>query len=105
MRLPVFLLLACCAAFAMGQLRTIPNEARLGVMRHLEAMVVELDGQVVELAPGAQIRDPDNRIVLPVSLVEKQFVGYTVDGGGQVSRVWILSEREKAALPPAPFPK
>ncbi|HEU4925092.1 MAG TPA: hypothetical protein VFT23_18680 [Burkholderiales bacterium] len=105
MRALVFAILASCAALAMAQLRTIPKEAVLGQLRHLEAMVVEIDGKPRSLAPGAQIRDPDNRLVLPVSLVEKTQVRYLVDSTGMVHRVWILSHAEKAALPPAPFPK
>jgi len=105
MRAPAFLLLACLASAAAAQLRTIPKEAELGQMRHAEAMRVEIDGKPRQLSPGAQIRDPDNRLVLPVSLVEKTQVRYLVDSAGMVHRVWILSEREKAALPPAPFPK
>jgi hypothetical protein len=105
MRLAVFILLAFFAALALAQLRTIPNDAVLGVMRHLEAMVVELDGQAVALAPGAQIRDPDNRIVLPASLNGTLLVRYLVDASGMVQQVWILSAREKAALPPDPIPK
>jgi len=90
---------------ALAQLRTIPKEAQLGEIRHLEAMVVEIDGKPRELAPGAQIRDPDNRLVLPASLVEKSQVRYLVDGTGMVRRIWILSAREKAQLPPPPYPK
>jgi hypothetical protein len=37
--------------------------------------------------------------------VEKTQVRYLVDSTGMVHRVWILSDAEKAALPPAPFPK
>jgi len=107
MRVLVLIVLASCATIAAAQLRTIPKGARLGDLRHLEAMVVEIDGKPRQLSPGAQIRDPDNRLVLPVSLAEKSKVRYLVDGTGLVHRVWILSEREKAALPPppTPFPK
>ena len=90
---------------ALAQLRTIPKEAQLGEIRHLESMVVEIDGKPQQLAPGAQIRDPDNRLVLPASLVEKSHVRYLVDGTGMVRRVWILSAREIAELPRPPYPK
>ena len=72
------LIRASCRTRA-AQLRTIPKEAVLGQLRHLQAMVVEIDGKPRSLAPGAQIRDPDNRLVLPVSLVEKTQVRYLVD--------------------------
>jgi len=82
------------AGTAAAQLRTIPKEAELGEIRHLESMVVEIDGKPRELSPGAQIRDPDNRIVLPGALAEKSQARYLVDGTGKVFRVWILSPRE-----------
>jgi hypothetical protein len=104
MRALVLIFLACCSAIATAQLRTIPKEAVLGQLRHLESMMVEIDGKPRHLAPGAQIRDPDNRLVLPISLMEKTQVRYLVDATGMVHRVWILSAAEKAALPPAPAP-
>ena len=100
-----FLVLACFVAIASAQLRTIPKEAVLGELRHLEAMVVEIDGKPRSLSPGAQIRDPDNRLVIPASLMQKSKVRYLVDPQGQVHRVWILSAAERAKLPPPPFPK
>jgi hypothetical protein len=100
--LAAFLALHCAAASA--QLRSIPPQAQVGTMRHLEAMQVELDGQPQQLAPGAQIRDADNRVVMPVSLKEPEPVRYLRDGAGQIFRVWILSGSEKNALPPPPSP-
>ena len=104
-RLLFGMMLACLTAAAPAQLRTIPKEAVLGELRHLEAMTVEIDGKPRSLSPGAQIRDPDNRLLLPASLMEKQKVRYLVDGMGQVHRVWILSPAERAALPPPPTKK
>ena len=102
------LLLLALAAFttaATAQLRSIPKEAKPGVMRHLQDMTVEIDGKSRQLAPGAQIRDSDNRLLLPTSLAGKSTVRYLVDGAGLVHRVWILTPRERAALPPDPIPK
>ena len=104
MRILLVALLALHCAVAAAQLRAIPNNAQVGTMRHVEAMVVEIDGQKLLLAPGAQIRDADNRVVLPISLKEKETVRYLLDGSGAVNRVWILSAPEKNALPPPPSP-
>lgn len=90
---------------ALAQMRAIPKEAQFGVIRHLESMTVEIDGKPRQLAAGAQIRDADNRIVVPMSLLEKSQARYLVDAAGMVRRVWILSEREIAELPPSPYPK
>ncbi|HSA90199.1 MAG TPA: hypothetical protein VLF42_09905 [Burkholderiales bacterium] len=105
MRVLALIVFASCSALATAQLRTIPEDAILGLLRHLEAMVVEIDGKPRSLSPGAQIRDPDNRLVLPASLLEKTQVRYLVDSAGMVHRVWILSAAEKSALPPPPYPK
>jgi hypothetical protein len=90
---------------ALAQLRTIPKDAKPGVMRHLQDMLVEIDGKPRHLAPGAQIRDPENRLLVPASLAQQSAVRYLVDGAGLVHRVWVLTPREKAALPPDPIPR
>lgn len=94
-----FLLLIClcalCAA-AQAQLRAIPGEAKRGEIRHVQDMIVSIDGARQRLAPGAQIRDPDNRIVLPAALPAGAPVRYLVDAQGQVHRVWILTPAEAA---------
>jgi hypothetical protein len=79
------------AASAWAQLRTIPTSAERGVMSHVSGMLVSLNGERVQLATGAQIRDPSNRIILPESRVK-----YTLDLQGQVHRVWILTPAEAA---------
>ena len=104
MRVLLLAFLAAWCAAAAAQLRTIPPQAQVGTMRHVESMVVELDGQQQPLAPGAQIRDADNRLVLPASLQQREPVRYLRDGAGLVNRVWILSGPEKDALPPPPSP-
>ena len=107
MRVLLVVCLALYCAAAAAQIRTIPKEALVGEIRHLDTMLVELDGQPRPLAPGAQIRDVDNRLVLPVSLRERETVRYLLDGTGKIFRVWMLSAPEKEALPakPSPFPK
>jgi len=81
---------------AQAQLRTIPPDTKRGEIQHVYDMVVEIDGQRMQLAPGAQIRDPDNRIVLPAALPPDTIVKYKLDSLGMVSRVWILSPQEAA---------
>ena len=41
---------------AAAQLRTIPADAKVGQIRHVNEMLVELDGKPQRLSPGAQIR-------------------------------------------------
>ena len=64
-----------------------------------DADIVEIDGKQMLLSPGAQIRGPENRIILPMALPQNpQLVKYVVDPAGHVHRVWILT-REEAAKP------
>lgn len=108
MRYWVVLALLLGADSALAQLRTIPADAKLGEIRHLQEMLVELDGKPQRLAPGAQIRDAENRLMLPLSLTEKQSVKYLVDAQGLVHRVWVLTAAERARAekeaPPKPGP-
>jgi hypothetical protein len=97
-RVLVLVAMTAFAAAAAAQLRTIPKQAERGEIRHLQAMYVELNGKPLQLSPGAQIRDADNRLVLPTSLTESTDVRYQLDGSGMVHRVWILSPQEKAQL-------
>lgn len=83
------------ATAAHAQLRSIPPEAKPATLRHLQEMIVELNGKPARLSPGAQIRDPFNRLVLPAAIVEKTAVRYLVDRDGRVHRIWILSAEEK----------
>ena len=99
---------AALAFAAHAQLRGIPAEAKPATLRHMQDMIVELNGKPARLSPGAQIRDPFNRLVLPASLAAKTVVKYQADASGMVHRVWILSPEEVARIPktlPAPAPK
>jgi hypothetical protein len=87
-------LLLLAAPFAGAQVRSIPEDARVGEIRHLQEMVVEIDGTPQQLAPGAQIRDASNRIITPAAIPPGTRVKYLVDATGQVHRVWILTPEE-----------
>jgi hypothetical protein len=95
-RLIAAALLAAWVAGAAAQLRTIPADARRGRLSHVQDMVVEIDGQRTKLAPGAQIRDGDNRVVLPVAVPPGSLVKYRLDGEGLVRQAWILTPQEAA---------
>jgi hypothetical protein len=94
MRTLAFLISLAFAASAFAQLRVIPEDAKRAQMSHLTENLVELNGQRVELARGAQIRDPMNRIVMPATLPPGSIVRYQLDGEGLLYRVWILSPDE-----------
>jgi hypothetical protein len=100
-RLAVATLLALAASGAgLAQLRTIPADAKRGTMSHVQGMTVELGGRKTELAPGAQIRDAENRIILPATLPSGSLIKFLPDVQGRVWRVWILSQQEAAQPDP-----
>jgi hypothetical protein len=84
----------CLAALAHAQLRSFPAQAKLGTIRHLQEMVVQIDGRQAQLARGAQVRDAHNRILVPAAIPAGSLVKYTVNAQGQVSAVWILTAHE-----------
>ena len=94
MKALAFLLIASLAAPATAQVRTIPQDARLAQIRHVQANIVELNGVQVQLAPGAQIRDTSNRIMIPTSVPAGALVKFRLDENGQVREVWILTPQE-----------
>jgi hypothetical protein len=82
------------ATAATAQLRSIPADARRAQMTHVGENVVEMNGREMQLSPGAQIRDPMNRIIMPATLPPGSAVKYQLDAAGLVHRVWILSPEE-----------
>jgi hypothetical protein len=84
-----------CAA-AAAQLRTIPQDAVRGTMRHLQDTLIEIDGERAQLSQGAQIRGVSNTIVLPTMLPPGSLVKYQLNEARQVHRVWILTPQEAA---------
>jgi hypothetical protein len=87
-------LIVCLAGLAHAQLRSFPADAKRGILRHLQEMVVTIDGRQARLARGAQVRDAHNRILVPAAIPAGSLVKYTVNPQGQVSAVWILTAHE-----------
>jgi hypothetical protein len=96
MRFPLLAVLVAAAFAAMAQApnRTIPADAKRAAMRHLQLLLVDVDGKQRELAPGAQIRDDNNRIVLPATLQSARDVKFMEDADGRIRQVWILAPQE-----------
>ena len=89
-------------AIAMAQVRQIPDSATRGSIVHIEDAIVEIDGQRMRLSAGAQTRGQDNLIIVPMSLPPGALVKYTLDGTGQIHRVWMLTPEEAAAADKKP---
>ena len=89
--------LACLcliAGSAHAQARNIPGEAKAGELSHLQDMFVSINGVQVRLAPGVQIRDQANRLVVPTAVPPASQVRYVLDQEGLVRQVWILTPEE-----------
>ena len=76
--------------------RVVPKQAQRGEMVVQGPMSVQINGQTLTLAPGAQIRNAANLIVMPSALLAPVQVRYLQDPTGAVARVWILSDQEAA---------
>ena len=87
-----FACLLCAGVHA--QVRAIPGDAKRGEIRHVENMLVQIDGTPQRLAPGAQIRDASNRVLVPTALPAGAQVKYLLNEEGMVRRVWILTPEE-----------
>lgn len=90
------LALAAAAASAQSSVRNLPDDARRGYLSFVQTNVVSLDSKELRLAPGAQIRGPNNLLVLPTALPKNSLVKYQLDGGGNLVRAWILTPQEAA---------
>jgi hypothetical protein len=98
------LLLGLLAAPVLAQNRPTPiaADARRGVIRHVEAMAVTVDGKAMQLAAGAQVRDQQNLIIVPMSIPRNgALADYTLNAQGQIFRVWLLTPTEQARRKPA----
>jgi hypothetical protein len=103
----VTVLLIIVASIANAQIRNIPEDAQVGTVRSQDTILIEQEGVLRALSPGVQVRDIENRIVPAAQLQQGEQIRYRVDPTGQVFRVWMLSEPEKAAIPapPSPYPR
>ena len=79
--------------------RTLPPEAKLGVMHPPKGDgTLIINGKSLPLAPAVQFRGQNNLIVMPMTIQEDKDVVYLTNAFGAVSRVWMISKAEVAAL-------
>ncbi|MBL8445821.1 MAG: hypothetical protein JNJ44_00215 [Zoogloeaceae bacterium] len=81
-------------------LRAIPPDAAATVMTMLPDGSVALGKRIFAISPAGQIRDANNRIVLPATLSGSYVVRVRLAPDGQLYRAWILTAEEVAQ--PAP---
>jgi hypothetical protein len=94
------LLLASATAVLAQLARPFPASALRGELLVTASPEALLNRQPVRLAPGARIRDGDNRLVLSGRVVgHKLLVHYTRDLQGNLLEVWVLTAAEAAKKP------
>jgi hypothetical protein len=79
-----------------GVPRTLPENTVRADMQVFSPTTATVNGEMRALAPGVQIRDPFNTVVLPGQIRDLVPVRYQVDVSGAIAKVWILSQREAA---------
>lgn len=78
--------------------RPFPEGAKKGKMAPPVGMMeIVIDDKPYVRAPGMQIRNQQNMIVMPGTILEKVPVRYQLDPSGSVFRVWVLTRTEIAA--------
>lgn len=97
-------LVACTIAAPVAaqpvQGRHFPATALRGQLQFLTPPMVQVNGELARLAPGARIRGVDNLLILSGGLVGRSAIAdYTVDPLGQLHDVWLLSADEAANQP------
>lgn len=97
----VAIALALPASHALAQAqRQFPKSALRGELQFGAPPEVMLNGHAARLAPGARIRAENNLVLMSAALVGRQAsVNYTLEPGGLVKEVWILTAQEKASKP------
>ena len=101
-RLLMFFLLAATMLSAFASDRSFPPDVKRGKMSPADYPGIVIDGTLLRLSPGAQIRDQRNMIQMPGGLAAGEYlVNYTQDVRGQIHRIWMLTPSEAAVDLPA----
>ena len=76
--------------------RQLPADGKLGELTGQQQPfpLLQIDSNVLRLAPGGRIYDVNNRIILHGTLPPSAVVLFVLDMNGDVSRVYILREDE-----------
>jgi len=77
-----------------GIVRPALQNGPLAVMTPPSNGYAQFNNQTLQLAASLQIRDTQNRIVMPMTLQNPVPVLYKLDEYGTVQRVWVLTPEE-----------
>ena len=105
----VFSLLVSTVSYALD--RPLPTNAKMGEIRSAADRTIQIGKKPKQLSAGAQIRNQQNLLIQPQTLVSllngpladaKVQVVYTENNQGQIHRIWILSSEEAENYSSAP---
>jgi len=98
--LPVLALAFALATTSHAQLqRLLPANGKLGqAYGQQQYPLVQINKDVLRLAPGGVILDQNNRFIVHGALPAQAAVLYVVDNRGEISRIILLTPEEQARL-------
>ena len=100
----LLLLVLCfsCAYTSVAQaqvVRLLPPQGERGKLGESQPLpYVKIGSRVLRLQPGAVIFDQQNRSIVHAHLPASADILYTRDSTGDIQRIFILTEQEKARL-------
>lgn len=77
-----------------GIVRPALQNGPLAVMGPPNNGYAQFDDKTLRLAASLQIRDTQNRIVMPMAMQNSVPVLYKLDDYGSVQRIWVLTQEE-----------
>ena len=86
------------AAPALAQ-RTLPADAKRAVTGEQQMLpMVQINSDVLRLAPGGVIIDTSNRSVTHGQLLPGAEILYRLNGNGEITRIIVLTPQEQAQI-------
>ncbi len=73
-----------------------PSDSKLGELTAIDYPQVKINGEILQLGAGGQIRGTNNLIILPAMFTEFGPILYWVGPTGDVQRIWLLTPEEAA---------
>ena len=90
----VLLLLGLLVSPLAHAARTFPPKVEGGILTPLKYPYVKIGSNTFKFSAGGKIYDQANRIIQPVRLTSTVNVAYLIDMGGELSKLWILTDEE-----------
>lgn len=91
----ILLLLICMINQSYAQLaRNFPLDSKFGMLKSYSYPQFKIEKEIMIMGVGGQIRDTDNRIIMPGMLNKTGYIRYQVDSMGLVYRIWFLTPEE-----------